>query len=53
MMIGIMSTDDPNPPARFITLDSAAAELATSRSQFYELLRRGELKGIQVGGRSQ
>lgn len=53
MMISTMSAEDPKPPARFITLDSAATELATSRSQIYALLRSGELKGIQIGGRNQ
>ena len=28
-------------------------ELSTSRSQIYALLRSGELKGIQIGGRGQ
>ena len=28
-------------------------ELATSKSQIYALLRSGDLKGIQIGGRGQ
>lgn len=53
MMVGIMSAEEPKPPARFMSLDVAAVELATTRSQIYALLRSGELKGIQIGGRNQ
>jgi excisionase family DNA binding protein len=53
MMVSIMSTDDPPPSPRFLKIEDAAAELATSKSQIYALLRSGELQGIQIGGRAQ
>jgi excisionase family DNA binding protein len=53
MMVGIMSPNEQNPSPRFLRLEDVAEELATSRSQIYALLRSGELKGIQIGGRSQ
>jgi len=54
MMVSIMSTDDhPQPSPRFLKIEDAAAELATSKSQIYALLRSGELQGIQIGGRAQ
>jgi excisionase family DNA binding protein len=36
---------------RFLTIDQAAEELNVSDSQIRALLRTGELRGIQVGGR--
>jgi excisionase family DNA binding protein len=54
MMVGIMSpTENPSPSPRFLTIEDVALELATSKSQIYALLRSGDLKGIQIGGRSQ
>src|SRR6476469_699808 len=53
MMVSIMSTDDPPPSPRCLKIEDAAAELATSKSQIYALLRSGELQGIQIGGRAQ
>ena len=41
------------PSPRFLTIEDVALELATSKSQIYALLRSGDLKGIQIGGRSQ
>ena len=38
---------------RFLTLTQVADELNTSPSQTYALVRSGELKGIQIGGRNQ
>ena len=45
-----MST--PGGP-RFLTLTQVAEELATTTSQTYALVRSGDLKGIQIGGRNQ
>jgi len=54
MMVGIMSiSNEPPPSPRFLTIEDVALELATSKSQIYALLRSGELKGIQIGGRGQ
>ncbi|MDR6417566.1 helix-turn-helix domain-containing protein [Pseudarthrobacter sulfonivorans] len=36
---------------RFLTIEHAAEELNVSDSQIRALLRTGELRGIQVGGR--
>lgn len=44
-------TETPGP--RFLTLDQVAEELATSHSQVYAMVRRGELRGIKLGGRGQ
>ena len=38
---------------RFLTLADVAEILATSTSQVYALVRSGELRGIQIGGRGQ
>lgn len=38
---------------RFLRIQDAALELATSSGQIYALLRTGELRGIQIGGRKQ
>ena len=40
-------------PARFLSLDDVASELAISHSQAYALVRRRDLPAIQVGGRGQ
>ena len=45
-----MST--PGGP-RFLTLPQVAEELNISASQTYALVRSGDLKGIQIGGRNQ
>ena len=45
-----MST--PDGP-RFLTLPQVGEELNVSASQIYALVRSGELKGIQIGGRNQ
>ncbi len=38
---------------RFLTLADVAEVLNTSVSQAYALVRSGDLKGIQIGGRGQ
>lgn len=38
---------------RFLTLGDVAEILNISASQTYALVRSGELKGIQIGGRNQ
>jgi excisionase family DNA binding protein len=43
----------PKPPPRFLRIKDVALELATSEAQVYALLRSGELRGIQIGGRKQ
>ena len=53
MMVDIMSSNESSPSPRFLTIQDVSLELATSKSQIYALLRSGELKGIQIGGRSQ
>ena len=54
MMVDTMSiSNEPSPSPRFLTIEDVALELATSKSQIYALLRSGDLKGIQIGGRSQ
>ena len=46
-----MPPSDREP--RFLTLADVAEILATSTSQVYALVRNGELRGIQIGGRGQ
>jgi excisionase family DNA binding protein len=55
MMVGIMSKNETPPfsSSRFLTIPAVGLELATSKSQIYALLRSGDLKGIQIGGRGQ
>ena len=38
---------------RFMTLPEVAEILSISASQTYALVRNGDLKGIQIGGRNQ
>ena len=38
---------------RFLTLPQVSEELNISASQTYALVRSGDLKGIQIGGRNQ
>lgn len=38
---------------RFLTLTEVGEELNCSMSQIYSLVRSGDLKGIQIGGRNQ
>jgi excisionase family DNA binding protein len=40
-------------PARFMTMQDVADELATSLSQIYHMVRSGELAAIKIGGRGQ
>jgi excisionase family DNA binding protein len=53
MMVSIMIANEPPPSPRFLTIEQVGLELATSKSQIYALLRSGDLKGIQIGGRGQ
>ena len=43
-------TDEPKKH-RFLTIAQAAEELNVNQNQIRALLRAGELRGIQVGGR--
>ena len=45
-------TDEPSQP-RFITLRQVGDLLRCTQGQVYSLVRSGELKGIQIGGRNQ
>lgn len=38
---------------KFYTLDEVAESLAISMSQMRALVKRGEIEGIQIGGRGQ
>lgn len=38
---------------KFYTLDEVAESLAISMSQTRALIKRGEIEGIQIGGRGQ
>ena len=40
-------------PARFVPLADVAETLSISAAQAYALVRRGDLRAIQVGGRGQ
>ena len=53
MMVSIMIPNEPPLSPRFLTIEQVSIELATSKSQIYALLRSGDLKGIQIGGRGQ
>lgn len=44
-------TDELANPRRFLTIEQAAEELNVNANQIRALLRTGELRGIQVGGR--
>ena len=46
-------SEPPKPSPRFLRIQDVALELATSNSQIHALLRTGELRGIQIGGRKQ
>jgi excisionase family DNA binding protein len=45
-------TDEPKG-RRFLTIEQTAEELNVSDSQIRALLRTGDLRGIQVGGRGR
>lgn len=45
--------DESQPGPRFLTLQQVGDELNISASQTYALVRSGELRGIQIGGRNQ
>ncbi|MET4618717.1 excisionase family DNA binding protein [Arthrobacter sp. 2762] len=40
------------PTPRFLTIEQVAGELATSEVQIRSMLKTGQLKGIQIGGRN-
>ncbi|MEI2278995.1 helix-turn-helix domain-containing protein [Paenarthrobacter ilicis] len=44
--------EDDMPSPRFLTIEQVAEELATSEVQIRSMLKTGQLKGIQIGGRS-
>lgn len=44
-------TDEPEKPRRFLTIEQAADELNVKTSLIRGLIKTGELRGIQVGGR--
>ncbi|WP_308159465.1 helix-turn-helix domain-containing protein [Arthrobacter sp. ISL-65] len=44
-------TDEPRTRRRFLTIEQAAEELNVSESQIRALLRSGDLRRFQVGGR--
>lgn len=44
-------TEEPVAPRRFLTIEQTAEELNVNPNQIRALLRSGELRGIQVGGR--
>jgi excisionase family DNA binding protein len=53
-MVGIMrSNEEPSPSPRFLTIEDVAESWRRAKAQIYALLRSGDLKGIQIGGRSQ
>lgn len=43
----------PSPSPRFLTLADVAEVLNVTVRQVYALVRSGELRGIQIGGRGQ
>lgn len=43
----------PSPSPRFLTLADVAEILNVTVRQVYALVRSGELRGIQIGGRGQ
>lgn len=45
--------EEPSKSPRFLRIGDVALELATSDSQIYALVRSGELRAIQIGGRGQ
>jgi excisionase family DNA binding protein len=44
-------SDEPRTLRRFLTIEQAAEELNVSESQIRALLKAGDLRGFQVGGR--
>jgi excisionase family DNA binding protein len=45
--------EEPRKQPRFLTLEQAALELNVSEAAIRSLLRSGDLRGFQVGGRGQ
>ncbi|WP_229711014.1 helix-turn-helix domain-containing protein, partial [Sinomonas atrocyanea] len=48
-----MTADAAAPGPRFLTLKDVQEELQISASQALALVRSGELRAIQIGGRGQ
>ncbi|GAA1334454.1 hypothetical protein GCM10009592_30240 [Brachybacterium rhamnosum] len=48
-----MTANESSPAPRFMPLEGVQEVLSISRSQAYALVRSGELRAIQVGGRGQ
>lgn len=46
-------TEEPRKSPRFLSVEQAAQELNVSDAAIRALLRSGELRGFQVGGRGQ
>jgi excisionase family DNA binding protein len=46
-----LMTDEPSKPPRFFTIEQVAQELNVGTPLIRGMLRTGELRGIQVGGR--
>lgn len=44
--------EDDKPSLRFLTIEQVAEELATSEVQIRSMLKAGQLRGIQIGGRN-
>lgn len=44
-------TEEPRRPVRFLTIEQVAQELNIGEPLVRSLLKSGELRGIQVGGR--
>lgn len=44
-------TDEPLRPVRFLTIEQVAQELNVGEPLIRAMLKSGELRGIQIGGR--
>lgn len=44
-------SDEPGKPRRFLTIAEAAEELNVNQNQIRALIKAGELRALQVGGR--
>lgn len=44
-------TDEPLRPLRFLTIEQVAQELNVGEPLVRAMLKSGELRGIQIGGR--
>ncbi len=41
---------EPEPAALLVTIDEAARRLSIGRSHIYEVMRRGRLRSVRIGG---